>query len=850
MNKSKRVFLKTIAFTLTCFMLLSSFTPILTSAAEATLGKAPISLLRQVDNKNNAVKKGEEFTIDYKIQPQPIQASQIIPESYLQDKEIVLVMDTSGSMGKDENDKSKNKIIFNNKSEYKIDVMKLVAQNFVSKFKDDNRVKIALVPYSSKAKDVTFDNQNFAEMSNINTLMGEINKLESVGGTNIGDGLRKAYYKFESSEKNTRKYIILMTDGEPTFYSYTSWYLDWFKRVYKYYLGKNSSYYINSHNDSSNGKEYARKVAQDLIKEGQHSINSFMIAFSNDADGTELKNIATSAGGTFIKAVDGNALDEVYQQLADEINSDLPIHGVKFAETIPDSFSIINVSEGLEINGQEVTGNIGSISYKLNDDKSFFEAEPIEFSITLKAKTIGEFPLKVNSFTYKDLDGTNEIKAFSTLIINVYETDPPEIIAVIEDHPTESSKYKLTVSVDEAATIKVLNDTKEIKTFTTKGKEEFSLDFLKNSITKDKDYLTIKATDNSSNVTTETVPLIYLSLESRDYFNPNKQINERPVKINLRTENNSTITSIRANNKEIIKNQYTDQGKYKTPNETMFKDGINTVQVIVTNEHGNMASLSFNPSLDAIAPNLTAKYTDDYSKLQVSVNPEEKIIFTSVEVDLNNDGVITDGSKNQGDQVALNEIFTQPVIEENDTTFTIDLKPEWHGKEIIVKAKDSAGNIGATNAKNISTILDHCLVLLKNNKIQKLDKDKLDIVNNFETKVGVLFSSNLLVPQKMTLILDKENKAKLDLKEVTIYNVSGNMISAPEKIHFTKNGNKYDINIPNREFAPEYLLIYNITPNLSSNEVAEKGVSIINTVELNGQSSTINLNIKKQPQIK
>ncbi|WFD11048.1 SdrD B-like domain-containing protein [Tepidibacter hydrothermalis] len=526
--------------------------------------KAPLTLTKSIDKDKYEV--NEEITINYKIQPEPIPAENIIPESYLKNKEIVLVMDTSGSMNEyidyndelnedqsifeekyaprnlkgelrrngrnyyyeinfdepavenendleyltfytdketDELEKYLENLVwydyenpygdsiwglqalfkahcntynngkrilqlsyykdldgnrFNRNKSYnlyvatianprtsnakviglsktgdeinsqgrkkKIDVMKDVSKNFIEKFKKDEKTKIALVPYESYAKDVTFNGYNFANLSNSNqyeAFVNKINNLTPYGGTNIGDGLRKAYYKFSSSDENTRKYVILMTDGEPTFHS---------SKNGKFYLGNTGNYHYSGGGDHStyNDRLYANKVAKDLILNGEHKIDSFMIAFSNDADKNELKNIANSANGYYKEAVDGSALDEVYQKLAEQIQSDLPIHGINFKETFPQEMKIIDKSDCLQINGQTVSGDIGSISYKLNEQTKQFEAEPFDFFVKLKATKAGEYSWGKDSnnnstsyIDYKDIDGSDGHKNFPQISVSICE---------------------------------------------------------------------------------------------------------------------------------------------------------------------------------------------------------------------------------------------------------------------------------------------------------------------------------------------------------------------------------------------------------------------------------------------
>ncbi|SHH03366.1 PA14 domain-containing protein [Tepidibacter thalassicus DSM 15285] len=618
--------------------------------------KAPINMVKEVEK--NQFLLNEEFTINYKIQPQPIPSENILPESYLKDKEIVLVMDTSGSMAWDiergggsgytwDNNgnkvhyylDSKGDIIYYRRHKIKYDlykqgnevyykdyvgniikpritIAKKAAKNFVEKFKGNEKVKIALVPYDSYAKDVTFNNGDFANLSDENQyqqLINKINSLQPDGGTNIGDGLRKAYYKFSNSNQNTRKYVILMTDGEPTFHSYIVKKFDWGdgSYYYDYYLGYGSHYYIDGGGNytTDEDREYANKVAKDLILNGEHKIDSFMIAFSNDADKNELKNIANSAKGYYKEAIDGNALDEVYQKLAKQIQSDLPIRGINFKEIFPQGINIVSASKGLKIDGQTVTGDIGSISYRLNKQTNQFEAEPFEFFIKVKPTKTGDYTLgkcgnddSTSYIDYEDIDGSDGHKEFPGVDISVYEKQPPDISANLKNHKTDNDKYNLDLTIDEPAKIEIFNADryliwkKDREKNSNQYPKTFSIDINKSDVNGN--YITIKAQDKFDNVVEETVPLIKLKpIEIKSYAH-------EIIKgiLDIETQKNSTITSVKINGIEVIKNDVlTNNGEYRLE-EVDLKENDNEIEISVKNYIGNTATLKFNRNIEVQEP--------------------------------------------------------------------------------------------------------------------------------------------------------------------------------------------------------------------------------------------------------
>lgn len=226
---------------------------------------------------------GEDITVNGKIKPQPF-------ETEIPAKEIVLVLDTSGSMEEEINElcelpRGRYCISHSShesnhegrrhdwKDDYcsvhektgahtykkkKIDALKEAAKDFIETMKNVENLKIAILQYSSLATinpnntngnetyyaidrnpsslTVTKYNsagENFINASSSN-LLTMIDNLKADGGTNIGEGLRKAIYILDKEESNASKSIVLMTDGAPTFYSakkinktYEQWKNDW-----------------------------------------------------------------------------------------------------------------------------------------------------------------------------------------------------------------------------------------------------------------------------------------------------------------------------------------------------------------------------------------------------------------------------------------------------------------------------------------------------------------------------------------------------------------------------------------------------------------------------------------------
>ena len=125
------------------------------------------------------------------------------------DREIVLVLDASGSMS----DKIKGK---EGKQTTKIETLKDAANNFIDSLlteENTGKVKIGVVWYSDSAKkDVSCGLSDSKEK-----LRACVNKGVSNGGTNVQMGIKIGKSLF--SKNDNEQSLIVLSDGEPTYYS-------------------------------------------------------------------------------------------------------------------------------------------------------------------------------------------------------------------------------------------------------------------------------------------------------------------------------------------------------------------------------------------------------------------------------------------------------------------------------------------------------------------------------------------------------------------------------------------------------------------------------------------------------
>ncbi len=159
----------------------------------------------------------------------------------------------------------------------KIDQAKVAATTFVD-FNgwDSNDDQMGLVSYSSNA---TTD-QTLTRTYSL--VKADINVLVASGGTGTGEAITAATIELNSIRHNPNalKFQVLMTDG------------------------------LTNTGSSSNSAAITAK---------NRGIVIYTIGFGADADATELQNIATITGGQFYQAFDQNALVDVYNLIAQNI---------------------------------------------------------------------------------------------------------------------------------------------------------------------------------------------------------------------------------------------------------------------------------------------------------------------------------------------------------------------------------------------------------------------------------------------------------------------------------------------------------------------------------------------------
>jgi Mg-chelatase subunit ChlD len=395
--------------------------------------KKPVLSITGPEITKNIGAVNEEVKVTYHVQPQPLAIGDV---NVISNKEIVLILDTSGSMS----------TALGNTT--RMDALITAATNFINKFSNASNVKIAIQTYSSWAN---YDGNSTTLLSpssatDKSTLLSKIKNLRASGGTNSGDGIRSAL-KILNNSDNARKYVVFMSDGEPTLYNFSNKYDSkaehWsaygflnqdVEDAYGYYnnytspdgsnkvIGGNGSndnglyyrsYYGTYRDKDGRGLEYATSMAQQMQRLGY---SSYDIAYSDGSSADKMLGIANKSGGRFYSAISATAIDEVYGNIADNIAADYSVENVKFNFTLPSNIVYTGSTVDVLINGSTYTKQLNNISYTLNTANNRYEAQPFDVEFNFKASRSGSYTLGQDwNLTYKATDGTTVTQPLNTV---------------------------------------------------------------------------------------------------------------------------------------------------------------------------------------------------------------------------------------------------------------------------------------------------------------------------------------------------------------------------------------------------------------------------------------------------
>lgn len=242
---------------------------------------------------------------------------------------VALVLDNSGSMRFDMNGREYWEYWYDS-SNVRNSILESKAKDLVDQFAGIGNVKVCVVPFANDAN-------NVSPMYDATTQKGQIksriDNLYGYGGTNTGDGLRRGARMIEDYSDNHPaeeivNYLILLTDGNPTFYSSDS------RGSYIPQVnGENINYLWGSgysqSNNISNSMNYVDYVGQNVVVGMDIDISTFVIGFTAvPSEITRAEDIATDScthdtnearKGKYFEADSAVKLESVFSEITNTI---------------------------------------------------------------------------------------------------------------------------------------------------------------------------------------------------------------------------------------------------------------------------------------------------------------------------------------------------------------------------------------------------------------------------------------------------------------------------------------------------------------------------------------------------
>lgn len=569
---------------------------------------------------------GEDITVNGTITPQPFETT--VPA-----KEIVLVLDVSNSM---------NEHIKGRTGVRRIDALKEAAKNFMDKMKTVPNLKIGIVTYGTNAEikksKINGVNNVLINASNSDKLKGIINNIDisggQDGGTNTGDGLRKASYLLSHSteaNKNANKTIVLMSDGMPTYrVSNYEWKGNrYYKNELNYYTNITIEGYEaaevfgtgNSDKDLKN-TNYAIDVGK-IINEKGYNVFSVGYGLSNTIDSGEklsgldkIKLIHASMiganikdnkvnDGTIINKENGfyetseGAIDGVFQQIADKIIDSYPINNVALNIDFNDSFS-------LNIGGNTV--NIGNVIYKKkseNGSRVRYEADPFNFSFKVKGnKEVENQPIyKKMEINYKWNDRLKSINTNTIANVTVELNELPIIQASLIGNKTininENQDFTVSYNIEpkdfsfndetnsnKSDVVFVIDVSKDMGSYMDPLINDLWNDILNN------DRLKVAKTEYDIITFSNKVEIIDLSSSSySNYSQYITDLNDNYIKNKLKPDNSNSKNITNTYN-DIIK--LLDNGRAGVRKNVVFISETSNIKYGVEKDYGALKSRGYN----------------------------------------------------------------------------------------------------------------------------------------------------------------------------------------------------------------------------------------------------------------
>ena len=274
--------------------------------------------------------------------------------------DIVVVFDTSGSMSNGMGSQTRLQVA-------KAAVNSMAEQLLTAENKaagKDKNIQMALVSFSTTAGTVS----NFTDTAA--GITSTVNGLRADGGTNWEAALKRANTLLASSNrKDVKKYIVFMSDGDPTYRDSANGYT---KDCKDQRIDGNRVYLCGTGSSDPSNRNFNAAVAE-ANKRGDATL--FSVGVSSDPD--KMSDFAERTAGTYFSAADEEGLNKAFNAIIGQIEKHSSYKNVSITDTLSDYAEFVNANFGS--NDVTVTASKDGNSVDLNES---------DYTVTVSGKTV------------------------------------------------------------------------------------------------------------------------------------------------------------------------------------------------------------------------------------------------------------------------------------------------------------------------------------------------------------------------------------------------------------------------------------------------------------------------------
>lgn len=228
---------------------------------------------------------------------------------------------------------------------------------------------MALVPFSTTVGNVS----NFTD--NAMDIVSAVNGLRADGGTNWEAALKAANAKLTSGRKGVKKYIVFMSDGDPTYRtSSVRTGTDWLGRP-TYDDDDRRGLPAGVHGSGSSDR-YGANLSS-AVAEANRRGDATLFSVGVSSDPTKMRGFADQTKGSYYSATSTDELNKAFADIIGQINRKSSYKNVSITDTLSDYAEFVNASFGS--NDVTVTASKDGNSVDLNES---------DYAVTVSGKTV------------------------------------------------------------------------------------------------------------------------------------------------------------------------------------------------------------------------------------------------------------------------------------------------------------------------------------------------------------------------------------------------------------------------------------------------------------------------------